>query len=99
MRDGVLFSCASNIARLRGQLGRGGIMHKGFAGRHEDWRLLTGQGSYLGDTLEADTWHAGFVRAPVQSGRLVALDTRAAAALPGVAAILTADDLAADGIG
>ncbi|MHA6344358.1 xanthine dehydrogenase family protein molybdopterin-binding subunit [Roseivivax sp. CAU 1761] len=71
----------------------------GWNGRREDARLLTGAGGYVADHLEDGVCQAGFLRAPVASGRIVGLDISEAAALPGIRAVLTAEDLAADGIG
>ncbi|MCA0873557.1 xanthine dehydrogenase family protein molybdopterin-binding subunit [Seohaeicola saemankumensis] len=68
-------------------------------GRIEDQRFLTGKGQYGDDTLAGDALHAVFVRADVAAGRLVSLATDDAAEMPGVAAVLTGADLAADGVG
>jgi carbon-monoxide dehydrogenase large subunit len=61
--------------------------------RREDPRLVTGRGRYVDDHQEAGTLHAAFVRSSVARGRIIALDTSAALAAPGVVAVLTAADV------
>src|SRR3954451_3702495 len=61
--------------------------------RKEDRRLLTGHGTYVDDIAVAGVLHAAFVRSDVASGRIVAIDTEAAAAVEGVRAVLLAADL------
>jgi len=61
--------------------------------RREDARLLTGSGAYVDDVVRPGMLHAAFVRSDVARGRIVAVDTTAALALPGVVAVLTAADL------
>jgi carbon-monoxide dehydrogenase large subunit len=67
--------------------------------RAEDPRLLTGRGRYTDDNSAPGQAHAVFARSTVAHGEIRRLDTRAAKAAPGVLAVYTADDLAADGIG
>ena len=69
-----------------------------FQGRIEDNRLVTGQGLYVADIALERTTHAVVVRAQVASGRITSIDTVAALASPGVLAIYTGKDLAADGL-
>jgi aerobic carbon-monoxide dehydrogenase large subunit len=69
-----------------------------FQGRVEDSRLVTGQGSYVGDIRCDGTAHAVLVRAQVASARVLAIDTAAALASPGVLAVYTGNDLAEDGL-
>jgi aerobic carbon-monoxide dehydrogenase large subunit len=69
------------------------------AGRIEDERLLTGFGRYVADLKVPGVTHAMFVRSPYAHADVVAIDVEAARASPGVIAVLTAADLAADGIG
>lgn len=69
-----------------------------YAGRLEDERLLTGRGRYTADIRVEGLLHAAFLRAPYASARLVSLEAGAARGLPGVAAVLTAEELAADGV-
>jgi len=66
--------------------------------RREDIRLLTGRGRYTGDLRFSDMLHAVPVRAPYAHARVLGIDVSAAKAEPGVVAVLTAADLAADGI-
>ncbi|MSQ88887.1 MAG: xanthine dehydrogenase family protein molybdopterin-binding subunit [Betaproteobacteria bacterium] len=67
--------------------------------RSEDDPLLTGQGKYTDDIdLPGQAWVA-FVRSPVAHARVLELNTAAAARMPGVIAVFTGADLAADGIG
>ncbi|MFL6655432.1 MAG: xanthine dehydrogenase family protein molybdopterin-binding subunit, partial [Sulfurifustis sp.] len=69
------------------------------AARVEDRRLLTGNGRYLDDVnLDGQVWGV-FVRSPHAHARIASIDTSGARSLPGVLAVYTADDLAADGIG
>jgi carbon-monoxide dehydrogenase large subunit len=63
--------------------------------RVEDHRLLTGRGRYVDDLQLPRMLHVAFVRSPFAHARLVAIDTTAAAAAPGVVAILTGEQLAA----
>jgi len=67
--------------------------------RLEDARLLTGQGRFTDDIAVADQAHAAFVRSPHAHARIVAVDTAAARAVPGVIAVLTGADAVADGLG
>ncbi len=54
---------------------------------------VTGAQSYLADLRVADALHAKLVTVPVAHARIVAVDTVAALALPGVRLVMTADDL------
>jgi aerobic carbon-monoxide dehydrogenase large subunit len=65
--------------------------------RTEDPRLLRGQGSYLADMALPHMAHGVFVRSPHAHARISALDVRAAAQMPGVLAVLTGADWAAEG--
>ena len=69
-----------------------------FQGRIEDNRLVTGQGLYVADIALERTAHAVVVRAQVASARITSIDTVAALASPGVLAVYTSKDLAADGL-
>lgn len=67
--------------------------------RTEDFRLLTGQGSYI-DDLDFHGQAYGFVvRSPHAHARIVAIDTQAAVEAAGVLGIFTGADLSAAGIG
>jgi carbon-monoxide dehydrogenase large subunit len=63
--------------------------------RLEDPRLLTGRGRYLDDLGLPRMLFASFVRSPYAHARIARIDTAAARALPGVVAVVTADDLRA----
>ena len=63
--------------------------------RLEDPRLLTGRGRYLDDLGLPRMLVANFVRSPYAHARIVRIDTAAARALPGIVAVVTADDLCA----
>jgi aerobic carbon-monoxide dehydrogenase large subunit len=67
--------------------------------RVEDRRFLTGHGRYLDDIARPRQTHAVVLRSPHANARIRALDTAASAALPGVLAVLTGEDLAKDGLG
>jgi carbon-monoxide dehydrogenase large subunit len=62
--------------------------------RREDGRLLTGQGSYVDDHCPARLLYAAFLRSPHAHARIVRIDASGALALPGVAAVLTGEDVA-----
>jgi aerobic carbon-monoxide dehydrogenase large subunit len=70
----------------------------GFVGRSvprlEDRPLVTGRGRFAADIAFAHQLHMRMVRSPVAHGRIVAIDAGAALALPGVAAVWTARDVA-----
>lgn len=61
--------------------------------RLEDPALLTGRGRYVDDIKLPGMLHACFVRSPHAHARLGAIDTETAQQMPGVHAVLTADDL------
>ncbi|HUI34910.1 MAG TPA: xanthine dehydrogenase family protein molybdopterin-binding subunit [Stellaceae bacterium] len=67
--------------------------------RREDYRFLTGQGSYTDDINRPGQLYAFILRSPHASARIAGLDTAAAAKAPGVAAIYTGKDLADAGVG
>ena len=67
--------------------------------RREDRRFLTGRGRYTDDTVPTGTLAALFVRSPYAHARLASIERSAALASPGVVAIYTGDDLAADKVG
>ena len=62
-------------------------------------RLLTGQGRFTDDVELPRQVHAIFLRSPHAHADITRLDTRDAAQMPGVQAILTPDDYEADGLG
>ena len=67
--------------------------------RREDQRLLTGGGRYAENTAPRGALAVLFVRSPHAHARLIGIDRSAALALPGVAAVYTAEDTVADGLG
>jgi aerobic carbon-monoxide dehydrogenase large subunit len=67
--------------------------------RLEDPRLLRGLGRYSDDVSLARQAYAVVVRSPHAHARLRAVDSSAALKAPGVLAVLTGADLAADGLG
>ncbi len=69
-----------------------------FQGRIEDNRLVTGAGQYVADLAPSGTAYTVVVRAQVAHARIRAIDTGSAGAAPGVLAVYTAKDLAADGL-
>ena len=62
--------------------------------RFEDHRLLTGQSSYVDDMTRPGMLHALIIRSPHGHARIRSIDASAALALPGVAAVVTAQDMA-----
>jgi carbon-monoxide dehydrogenase large subunit len=60
--------------------------------RREDHRLLTGRGLFIADITRGCA-QACFVRSPHAHARIVGIETGRAAALAGVLAVLTAEDL------
>ena len=68
-------------------------------GRREDRRFLTGKGRYADSTAPATALAVLFVRSPHAHALIKGIDTAAALACPGVAAVYTADDTAADKLG
>jgi carbon-monoxide dehydrogenase large subunit len=67
--------------------------------RLEDDSLLRGAGRYADDFMLARAAHAAFVRSPHAHATILSVDAGAAAAMPGVIAVLTGKDVAADGLG
>jgi carbon-monoxide dehydrogenase large subunit len=61
--------------------------------RREDPPLIQGTGTYTDDVDLPNALHGAFVRAEVAHGTIVAVDTAAAAAAPGVVGVFTAADL------
>ena len=67
--------------------------------RKEDIRYITGKGRYTDDINRPGQAYAYFVRSPHAHAAIRKIDASAARAKPGVLAVLTGDDLAADKIG
>lgn len=62
--------------------------------RRDASRLVEGKGRYTDDIDIAGLLHVAFVRSPYPHARIDNIDVSAATAMPGVVAVLTADDLA-----
>jgi len=67
--------------------------------RKEDQRFITGAGRYVDDINVRGQKYAVFVRSPHAHATIKSINVKQAAAAPGVAAVLTGDDVAADKIG
>src|SRR6266853_1456212 len=61
--------------------------------RPDAWEKVRGRPIYAGDLALSGMLHGLIVRSPYASARIVRIDTHAAAALPGVAAVLTHADV------
>ena len=66
--------------------------------RLEDARFLTGEGRYVDDTAPEGALHAVVVRSTVGHADIRGIDASAAREAPGVACVLTAQDLAEAGL-
>ncbi len=76
--------------------------HKGIGAsvlRKEDRRFITGTGNYTDDIYLTGQTYAAFARSLWASARIDAVPTDKVAAMPGVLAVLTGADMAADGLG
>ena len=62
--------------------------------RREDPRLITGKGRFVADMPAEGVLHSFFVRSPLAHARIAGVDATAARAMPGVAAVFLAADLA-----
>src|SRR6516225_8495543 len=67
--------------------------------RREDYRFLTGGGTYTDDINRPGQLYAYILRSPHAHARIAGIDTSAAHRAPGVVAAYTGKDLAADGVG
>ncbi len=67
--------------------------------RLEDERLLRGRGKFVDDMALARQAYGVVLRSPHAHARILTLETEAAAALPGVLAVLAGEELGADDIG
>jgi len=61
--------------------------------RVEDMRFLRGRGEYVADINRAGQLYAALFRSPMAHGKIIAIDTTVARAMPGVHAIVTAEDI------
>jgi carbon-monoxide dehydrogenase large subunit len=67
--------------------------------RKEDRRFITGTGHYTDDINRPGQAHAYFLRSPHAHATMNSIDIKPAAKMPGVLAVLTGAELAADKIG
>src|SRR5579863_4018241 len=67
--------------------------------RKEDQRFITGKGHYTDDISRPGQTYAYFLRSPHAHATIKSIDAKAASLMPGVLAILTGTQLAADKIG
>jgi carbon-monoxide dehydrogenase large subunit len=67
--------------------------------RLEDERLLTGKGLFIDDKPEDGALWLYVLRSPHAHAKIVSIDTKAAAGMPGVEAVYAGADLIADNIG
>jgi aerobic carbon-monoxide dehydrogenase large subunit len=67
--------------------------------RHEDARLLIGEGRFTDDFDFPGQTYAAMVRSPHAHARIVSIDKSRALALPGVLGVFTGADCLADGLG
>ena len=63
--------------------------------RKEDERFIRGKGTYVDDITLPGMLHMEILRSPFAHARIHKIDTSKAAALPGVVAVVTGQDLAA----
>lgn len=66
--------------------------------RKEDRRLITGKGRFSDDFSMPGQTYAAMVRSPYPHARILGIDPSEALAIPGVLAVLTGEDILADGI-
>src|SRR5664279_1985638 len=67
--------------------------------RHEDARLVVGQGRFTDDFNFPDQAYAAMVRSPHAHARIVSIDKTRVLAMPGVLGVFTGADCAAAGLG
>jgi carbon-monoxide dehydrogenase large subunit len=67
--------------------------------RTEDIRFVTGKGHYVDDVNRPGQAYAYFLRSPHAHATIDKIDTSAALKSPGVVAVFTGDDIAADKVG
>src|SRR5581483_8189418 len=67
--------------------------------RLEDQRLLTGKGQFIDDKPEDGALWLHVLRSPHAHAKIRSIDTSAAAAMDGVAAVFTGEDLVKDDVG
>ena len=74
----------------------GGIGHS--LKRHEDARLIEGQGSFLDDLELPGMLHMAILRSPLAHARILGIDTSEADAVDGVVAVVTGELMAQHGL-
>ena len=67
--------------------------------RKEDKKFITGSGKYTDDINRPGQLYVWFVRSEVAHAEIISIDKSAAEAAEGVVAVMTGEDVAADGIG
>src|SRR6186997_1668860 len=67
--------------------------------RHEDMRLLVGQGRYTDDITLPRMMQAFVLRSPMAHASIKRVDAAAARRMPGVLLVLTGEDVRTDGLG
>ena len=67
--------------------------------RHEDLRLITGQGRYTDDVVLPRMTQAFVLRSPVAHALIKRIDASAARRMPGVLFVGTGEDVRADSLG
>ena len=67
--------------------------------RLEDLRLLRGKGRFVEDVVYPNAAHGFVLRSPHAHAAIRSVDTATAATAPGVLAVLSGADYAADGLG
>ena len=67
--------------------------------RVEDERLLTGKGHYVDDLTPPNTDFAYILRSPHAHARIKGIDAKSVSSAPGVLAVLTGQDVIAEGLG
>ncbi|HKS86515.1 MAG TPA: xanthine dehydrogenase family protein molybdopterin-binding subunit [Pseudolabrys sp.] len=63
--------------------------------RTEDFRFLTGRGTFVDDYEPPGLLHAAILRSPVPHGRITSIDASAALKIPGVHTVITTRDIGA----
>jgi aerobic carbon-monoxide dehydrogenase large subunit len=67
--------------------------------RHEDFRLIRGQGRYTDDIVLPQMIYAYVLRSPIAHATIKRIDASAARTMPGVLFVGTGEDVRADGLG
>src|SRR5271166_3418170 len=96
--SGAALYCSGGIPRMSSS----GTVANGIGQpvrRKEDFRLLTGRGSFADDVRLPEMAHAVIGRSPHAHARIASVDKAAALASPGVLAVLTGRDYVAEGLG